>query len=403
MRYSSYIQIFFLSLFTLVMQANAAVLPDERADAMLHSYEGGELEVSGPAILVRKNIGNSTSVFYNAYIDNITSASIDVQISGSPYEEERTEQTLGVDFLTGKTTMNFSFTDSTENDYEANTISFGISQDFFGDLSTLSIGYAQGTDDVSKRVGNDPLVFEDRASIERHNYRIGFSQILTKNATISIGFETITDEATSTPGSSGTPTTLNNPYRQYSYRLSSNPSDPEYNVRRFADELYPRTRTSNALSIRGNYFLPWKSAFHYEYRWFTDSWGIEANNIGVSYVHPIGHFVLDFRYRIYSQTQADFYSDLFEFAGEFTYMGRDKELSTYSNTSVGFGVGYEFAKNGWGWIDKGSVNFSYDLISFEYDNFRDARENIAGGVPAGTESLYAFDADVMQVFVSIWY
>ncbi len=395
MQYLSSIFVFLLSLFAFLQHANAAVLPDERADAMLHSYEGGNLEVSGPALLVRKNIGSSTSVFYNVYTDNITSASIDVEISGSPYEESRTEQTLGVDFLTGKTTMNFSYTDSSENDYEASTISFGISQDFFGDLTTLSLGYAQGTDDVSARVGNNPLQFEDRASIERYNYRIGLSQILSKNASISLGFESIADEGTSAPGET---TTLNNPYRQYSYRVNGDPD-----TRGFAFELYPRTRTSNALSIRGNYFLPWKSAIHYEYRIFQDSWGVKANNIGVSYVHPIGHWVLDFRYRIYSQTQADFYRDLFDFEGQFTFMARDKELSTYSNTAIGFGLSYEFAKNGWGFIDKGSLNFSYDLISFEYDNFRDARENVFDNVPAGTESLYSFDADVMQVFVSIWY
>ncbi len=377
-----------------MQQVTAAVLPDERADVMLHSYEGGELTVSGPAVLLRKNIGTSTSVFYNTYTDNITSASIDVQISGSPYEEARTEQTLGVDYLTGKTTLSFSYTDSTENDYEASTITVGLSQDFFGDLSTLTMGFSQGNDTISARTGNDPLEFEARSSIVRSNYRVGFTQILTKNATLGFGFETITDEGTSAPGQS---TTLNNPYRQYSFRLSGSPD-----IRSYAFELYPNTRTSNALSLRGNYFLPWKGAIHYEYRTFQDSWGIRANNIGLTYVQPISHFVFELRYRVYSQTQADFYRDLFDFEGQFTFMARDKELSTYSSTAVGFGISYEFAKNGWGWIDKGSLNFSYDLISFEYDNFRDATENV-GGVPAGTESFYAFDADVMQAFISIWY
>ncbi|VAW94621.1 hypothetical protein MNBD_GAMMA21-2988 [hydrothermal vent metagenome] len=395
MRHPSYILVCLVSLFAYVQQVSAAVLPDERADLMQHSYDGGELEVSGPAILIRKNIGSSTSVFYNMYTDNITSASIDVQISGSAYEESRTEQTLGVDFLSGKTTLNFSITDSTENDYEASTISLGVSQDFFGDLSTLTMGFARGNDDISARVGNDPLEFEARSSVIRYNYRLGFTQILTKNATISVGFETITDEATSAPGST---TTLNNPYRQYSYRVDGSPD-----VRGFAFELYPSTRTSNAMSLRGNYFLPWKGAIHYEYRMFQDSWGIRANNIGVTYVQPISHFVLELRYRVYSQTQADFYQDLFDREGQFTFMARDKELSTYSSTAIGFGVSYEFAKNGWGWIDKGSLNFSYDLISFEYDNFRDATENVNDGIAAGTESFYAFDAKVMQIFASIWY
>ena len=381
--------------------AVAAVLPDEKIDLMSHSYDGGELEVSGPAILIRKNVGSSASVFYSAYTDNITSASIDVQISGSPYKEERTEQTIGLDFLKGKTTMNLSVTDSTENDYQASTLSFGISQDFFGDLSTLSMGYSRGEDAISERTANDangnPIAFGDRAEILRQSFRVGFSQILSKNLTVAFGFETITDEATSAVGST---TTLNNPYRQYSFRAPGNPDN-----RSFADEIYPRTRTSNAASIRTAYHLPWKAAVHFEYRQFADSWGIKASNYGVTYVQPIGPFTVDFRWRAYSQTQAEFYSDLFEFQNEFTYMARDKELSSYSNVSTGITISYEFAKNGWGFIDKGSLVFSYDLISFEYENFRDARENqgVSGSLAAGSEPLYAFDADVIAILLSIWY
>ena len=109
--------------------------------------------------------------------------------------------------------------------------------------------------------------------------------------------------------------------------------------------------------------------------------------------------MLEFRMRFYDQDKADFYRDLFDFANQFEFMARDKELSTFSSTSVGIGVSYEFAKNGWGWIDKGSLNLSWDRISFEYKDFRDAT---AGGT-AGTEPLYAFEADVIQAFISIWY
>lgn len=375
----------------------AGVLPDERADLMVHAYDGGGLEVNGPALLVRKNIGSAVSVFYNTYQDNITSASIDVQISGSPYEEARTEQTLGVDYLNGKTTMNFSYTNSTENDYDANTLSFGISQDFFGDLTNLSIGFGYGEDAVSERVSNTPRTFQKRADIVRQNYRISLTQILTKNATVGLAFETITDEGTSAPGST---TTLNNPYRQYSYY---NPGDPTRRL--FADEIYPHTRTSNALAIRGNYFLePFKSAIHADYRIFQDSWGVNSNTYSLTYVHPIGSFVTEFRYRFYDQDRADFYRDIFDFQNQFTYMARDKELSTFTSTGMGFSVSYEFAKNGWHFIDKGSLNFSYDLIHFDYADFRDATENLgASAVNAGEESLYAFDADVYQIFLSLWY
>src|SRR6187431_3361244 len=67
----------------------AAVLPDERVDILEHQYEGGGIKVSGPSILVRKDIGRSVSVSANYYVDLVSSASIDVHSSGSRYSEER--------------------------------------------------------------------------------------------------------------------------------------------------------------------------------------------------------------------------------------------------------------------------------------------------------------------------
>ncbi len=374
-----------------ITSAHAGVLPDERTDVLFHSYDGGQVEVNGPSILIRKNATTNTSVFYNYYIDNITSASLDVQVSGSAYSEERTEHSLGVDYLYGKTNLNFTYSTSTENDYAADTLSFSISQDFFGDLSTLVLGYSLGEDKVGRRVTTGPGVFtfEDRANITRQSYQIGFNQIISKNATAGLGFETITDEGTEIDGSG---VTLNSPYRQYSY-------DNGAGGRAYSSEVYPRTRTSNALSLRGNYFLSHRGALHGEYKYFQDSWGIVGHTFAVGYTHPIRNWIFDFRYRLYSQSKADFYSDLFSGLAFQNFMARDKELSTYTSTSVGISASYEFMQDGWGWFDKGTLNASLDHIEFVYDDYRDAT---VGGT-AGTEPTYTFGADVLQLFVSVWY
>ena len=371
----------------------AAVLPEERTDVLYHSYDGGQVQVNGPSILVRKHTSTNTSVFYNYYVDHITSASIDVQTNGSPYIEERTEQSLGIDYLHGKTTMNVSLSNSSENDYDADTLSFSLSQDFFGDLSTLVMGYSIGEDHVSARVNNAPLTFEDRANVTRQSYRIAFTQVLSKNALAGLGFETITDEATSTPGSTAT---LNNPYRTYHF---INEITPGVFRRETRPEKYPRTRTSYALALRGSYFMEHRAGLHGEYKFFKDDWGVRGHTFAGSYTHPIRDWIFDFRYRLYTQSKADFYSDLFTREDEFNFMARDKELSTFTSTSVGISASYEFAKNGWGWIDKGTLNASLDHIEFVYDDFRN---NLAGG-NAGTEPTYTFGADVLQLFVSIWY
>ena len=107
--------------------------------------------IDGPSILVRKSIADTVSVSANYYVDNVSAASIDVVTTASPYTEERTETSVGIDYLYDKTIMSLSYTTSSENDYEANTAFFAVSQDFFGDLTTLSLGYGVGWDTVGKR------------------------------------------------------------------------------------------------------------------------------------------------------------------------------------------------------------------------------------------------------------
>ena len=76
---------------------HAAVLPEDRVDAMYHSYDGGGLEVTGPSYLVRKGFKDKVSAWTNYYVASISSASIDVVTTASPYSEQRDEISVGVD------------------------------------------------------------------------------------------------------------------------------------------------------------------------------------------------------------------------------------------------------------------------------------------------------------------
>ena len=89
----------------LPLAARAAILPEDRADVMYHGYDGGGLEVNGPSILVRKGFADKVSVWGNYYADMISSASIDVVSTGSPYKETRQEYSGGIDYLSGKTML----------------------------------------------------------------------------------------------------------------------------------------------------------------------------------------------------------------------------------------------------------------------------------------------------------
>jgi hypothetical protein len=364
-----------------VQSGTAAVLPEDRGDALYHYYDGGGVEVEGPSILVRKKVVQDVSVYANYYVDSVSSASIDVLATASPYDEDRTEVTVGGDYLSGDTLMNISYTNSDEDDYEADTINFGLSQEIFGGLTTVSMGYGSGSDTVGNNT--DPDFSEP---IDRKNYRLGLSQVITRHMLVGLAYEAISDEGY-----------LNNPYRSVRYLDSNNPDGKGYS---YQPEVYPNTRTSNAVAVQSRYYLDPRSAVYGGYRFFTDDWGIDAHTLDVGYTRPLaGGWILDAGYRFYTQDSADFYSDLFPYRDAQNYLARDKELSSFNSHTLRFGVSYDILGDGWRFVDKGSVNLYYDHIMFDYDDFR----NVLDGGEPGTEPLYDFDADVIQLFVSIWF
>jgi hypothetical protein len=364
-----------------VQLGTAAVLPEDRGDALYHYYDGGGVEVEGPSILVRKKVVQDVSVYANYYVDSVSSASIDVLATASPYDEDRTEVTVGGDYLSGDTLMNISYTNSDEDDYEADTINFGLSQEVFGGLTTVSMGYGSGSDTVGNNT--DPGFSEP---LDRKNYRLGLSQVITRHMLVGLAYEAISDEGY-----------LNNPYRSVRYLDSNNPDGKGYS---YQPEVYPNTRTSNAVAVQSRYYLDPRSAVYGGYRFFTDDWGIDAHTLDVGYTRPLaGGWILDAGYRFYTQDSADFYSDLFPYKDAQNYLARDKELSSFNSHTLRFGVSYDILGDGWRFVDKGSVNLYYDHIMFDYDDFR----NVLDGGEPGTEPLYDFDADVIQLFVSIWF
>jgi hypothetical protein len=359
--------------------AYAAVLPEDRADALYHRYDGGGVTIDGPSLLVRKKFAEKYSVSANYYVDMVSSASIDVITTASPYREQRTQASLGADVLNGRTQYTVSFSNSDENDYTARTAGFDLSQDLFGDLTRVSFGYSHGWDEVRKR-GDD----EFSEPVDRSTWRVGLTQILTPKLMMGASYELVSDEGF-----------LNNPYRSVRYLDADSASGFS-----FQPEVYPATRTSNALSVDARYFLPWRAAVSGHYRWFGDTWGVDADTVTVGYTHPVGRrWILELTYRWYGQSAADFYSDLFPRRDAQNFMGRDKELSTFSSQMVGLGATWELPPFGAPFLKRSTLNLFYDRFRFDYDDFRDIT---AGGVP-GEEPLYGFDADVLRLFVSGWF
>ncbi|WP_296931050.1 DUF3570 domain-containing protein [uncultured Marinobacter sp.] len=362
-------------------QAMAATLPVDNVDVLYHRYDGGGMVIDGPSVLVRKGIGPQVSVSGQYYVDSVSAASVDVLATASPYEEERNEYTFGIDYLHDKSILSLGFTNSTENDYEANTLYFSVSQEFFGGMSTVTMGYASGWDEVG-RVGNDS--FSEEA--DRRNYQLGLSQVITRNSLVGLDLEVVTDEGF-----------LQNPYRQNRY---IDPNDSTSFL--YQPERYPETRTSTSVALRALYYLPYRASIRGEYRYFSDTWGINAHTIELGYVHGLNqHWTLEGSVRYYAQSEADFYSDLFPFENSQTHLARDKELSSLSGTTLAVGAVYEWKQTSLPGIDRLQFSLLLDWLNFDYDNFRDV--TAAGDYLPGEEPLYSFDALVTRASLILEY
>ncbi len=345
-----------------VHTAHAVDLPEDRAEAMFHVYDGGGTKATGPALLVRKKIADKVSVTGSYYIDMVSNASIDVVTQASAYKEMRSEYALGLDYAYRDSLITLSAGASREPDYTANRINLDISQEVFGGMTTVALGYTRGAD----KVGKKGVGFFDDA--QHWQYRFGITQILTPRVIAAANFEAISDSGY-----------LGSPYR--SARVFG----------AYVHEEDPRTRTSRAMKFRligdvGGDTLG-RTSLRAEYRYFWDTWAIKAHTLELGASHYFGDaWLADAGLRYYTQQHALFYSD--NAPTETRYFSRNRQLSTFNSVGLGAKLAYT-VKQVPGQYDI-KLNGAYERVRFKYADFTDVR----------TGAPYAFDANVLQLFVS---
>ena len=360
-------------LFAGVPAARAVTLPEDRADLMYHYYDGGGVTVSGPAMLVRKSVGDNVSVSGRYYVDTISSASVDVVTTASPYRDKREELSVGVDLLHGNSLASVSMISSKERDYQADTLGLNVTHDLFGGLTTLDFGFSNGKDTVGKV--NETFQMD----INRYNFRLGLTQVLSRSLLVGISFEDIAEDGY-----------LNNPYRYARFGNSIMSSVPY-------PETYPGARDSQAVALRAvqgfsTASRPLGMSARMDYRYYRDTWDVRANTLGFTLQRYFGdRWIGEARYRYYQQSAASFYSDYF--TEVMTYMARDKELSTFHSHSLGVRFSWMLSKQQLLFFNKASLNFAHDYVYFDYQDFTDIR----------TGQPYSFGANILQLYISGWY
>ena len=128
------------------------------------------------------------------------------------------------------------------------------------------------------------------------------------------------------------------------------------------------------------------------YRFFDDTWDIRAHTAETGYSRYVGsRWIVDLKYRFYTQDAASFYSDNFD--REYRYMARDKELSTFDSHTVTARLTWKLFDGRNSGLTKGNLGLSWEYLYFEYDDFTDIRSG----------ERYDFDSQVLQLYFTAWY
>ena len=129
--------------------------------------------------------------------------------------------------------------------------------------------------------------------------------------------------------------------------------------------------------------------------------GHRGHTADVSYTHPLrDEWTFDVPTASTRQNAADFYSDLFprelpELPGARQGTGHD------ASHTLGVGVGYEFKRRSLSFLNKATLNLQLQPHHVRLRRLpRPARPT---GVAPGTEPLYTFDANVIQLLLLCWF
>lgn len=339
--------------------SSAATLPDDRAEALFHSYSGGGVTATGPAFLVRKSLAGKVSLSGSFYVDAVSNASVDVVTTASPYKETRRAVDFSLGTLVRDANITLGVSSSREPDYVADTVSLDVAQEFFGGMSTLNLGFSRGADKVGSRTQG----FFDQA--HHWNYRFGLTQVLTPRWIASANLEVVSDDGF-----------LGSPYRVARVFGAA------------VQERVPRTRTSRALKLRAVGDMGSRDALRAEVRAFWDNWDIKAHTVEVGYSRYFGEsFLVDTALRWHSQGKALFYSDNAQ--AETLYVTRNRQLGTFNNVGLSSRVTWTLPK-AWGYGLDPKLSGQLEFKRFDFKDYTDLRS----GLP------YSHNAAIVQVYVT---
>ncbi len=221
---------------------------------------------------------------------------------------------------------------------------------------------------------------EDRNT---YNISLSFSQILSKNAQISLFVDLVKQQGW-----------LANPMQRVYFADKNNfyignaASIPNYlspttlDVFHLADDIerLPESRLKIPIGARFNYYLNENFTLRTYYRYYQDDWGLKGHTAEVELpikLGTTGKFTLYPNYRYYTQTAADYFAPYETHLSTSQYYTSDYDLSQF--TSHQYGIGFKYT----------DIFGKLKIAGFGMKNFdlRYSNYNRSDGLKAGIVSL----------------
>jgi len=306
---------------------------------LFYKESDARTQVLNPIILLQQNLGDTYGQLdlllgYDSISgasptggypisDVTTSASGHLIASGSfpqaQYTDSRKSASLSYGRKFGAHLPSVDVSYARENDYTARAIGFSDSWTMVHGLGTLHFAASFARDVVApvKNPETNPEGLALHLPKSTNGFSLGWTWIL--------GERDLLDVSASLMNLSGY---LDDPYKIVPIGADAATTVPEHR---------PDTRSRRALVVKYGHHYLWDGAVRVTYRYYNDSWSIQAHTLEVSYdQHVLSDWIVTPEVRLYTQTGASFYAS--SLPAPRTYMSADYRLSPLSSILGGLTI-----------------------------------------------------------------
>ena len=189
--------------------------------------------------------------------------------------------------------------------------------------------------------GFDPIQDTSRNT---YSASISFSQILSKNAQVSLFLDVVNQQGwLANPLQRVYFGDVANYYIGNANSIANYTSSDNREVFQLADDIerLPSSRTKTPLGMRFNYYVSETFVVRTYYRYYFDDWGLSPHTASVEVPIKISDkFTLYPSYRYCTQTAADYFAPFDQHLSTDEFYTSDYDLSEFSANQFGFGFSY---------------------------------------------------------------